>query len=260
MTIKITKASQQKPYLKALIYGKPGAGKTLLASTATDHPELKDVLFINVEGGLMTINDKDIDAAEIGKNEQGENTNRTIEELETVLWNIIAKQESFAKYRTIVIDSATELQARSLEDVVADSKRKKPDRDVSELTQNDYGKDSVRLRTIFRKLRDAPVNVIITALAKSTLDDPKKVNPVVTEIGPYLTASVKESLMGYMDFVWFLYKDDKEVRRLLTQEQGLYRAKTRHPEFAKLIGQKVENPNLADLYTKLLNLYNKGEK
>jgi hypothetical protein len=255
MTIKISKVNKQKPYLKLLVYGKPGAGKTLFAAGAADHPDLKDVLIINIEGGLMTINDKEVDAAEIGKNEKGENTNRTLEELETILWNIIAKQEGFAHYKTIVIDSATELQARSLEDVVADSKKKKPDRDVSEMTQNDYGKDSIRMRTIFRKLRDAPVNLIVTALAKSVVDNPKEQNAKVIEICPSLTAAVKESLMGYVDFVWYLYSDDKGVRRLLTQEQGLFRAKTRHPAFAQMIGSKVDNPNLPDLYSKLCALH-----
>lgn len=250
--MKITKVGKQKPYLKMLIYGKPGAGKTLFAAGAADHPELKDVLFINIEGGLLTINDKDVDAAEIGKNEAGENTNRTLEELESILWNILAKQKGFEKYKTIVIDSVTELQARSLEDVVAESVKKKPDRKVDEMTQNDYGKDSVRMRTLFRKLRDAPINLIVTALAKSVVDNPKAENAKVIEISPSLTAAVRESLMGYLDFVWYLYSDDKGVRRLLTQEQGLFRAKTRHPGFAAVIGPKVENPNLAEMYTQLL--------
>ena len=41
--------------MKILIYGPQGVGKTYLAATAQDHPAMRDVLFLNVEGGLMTI-------------------------------------------------------------------------------------------------------------------------------------------------------------------------------------------------------------
>jgi len=41
--------------MKILVYGPQGAGKTYLAATAQDHPAMRDVLFLSIEGGLMTV-------------------------------------------------------------------------------------------------------------------------------------------------------------------------------------------------------------
>ncbi len=49
------KASERAKYLKLLVYGQPGSGKTYLAGTATKVPELSPVLFIDVEGGTKTL-------------------------------------------------------------------------------------------------------------------------------------------------------------------------------------------------------------
>lgn len=241
------KQSKQKPYLKALIYAKPGLGKTTLAASCLDHPELNDVLFINIDKGLLSIADREVTVAEIGIDESGVSTGNIVKELEDILFKIVAKQPEYAKFKTVVIDSATELQVHNLEDI---SKGK------NQITQPDYGKDSKALKKVASALRDMPLNVIITALAKSRFDGPEDAKKLV-EIGPALTASVSEALMAAVNFVWYLGLDPKSGNRiLLTREMGVIRAKTRNQKFQEMIGDKIENPNLAVLYTKLLEATN----
>ena len=48
-------------YLKLLIYGSPGVGKTSLAGSAVEVPSMRDVLMINAELGVLAIEDLDID-------------------------------------------------------------------------------------------------------------------------------------------------------------------------------------------------------
>ena len=51
------KPSVKDHYLKALIMGNPGVGKTTTATSALAVPEMCDVLFLNVEKGTLAITD-----------------------------------------------------------------------------------------------------------------------------------------------------------------------------------------------------------
>lgn len=242
MTIKLYKQARSKPNFKALIYAKPGMGKTTLAASAADHPDFNDVLFINIDKGSLSIAERDITFAQIGIDEDGKSTNNIVKELEDILFKIVAKQSGYEKFKTVIIDSATELQGRNLEDI---SKGKE------QITQPDYGKDSKALKKIASCLRDMPLNVIITALAKSTFSG-KDDNKVLTEVAPALTASVSEALQAAVDFVWYLGLDKDAKRIMLTKQTGVIRAKTRNAKYQELLGDKVEDPTIPELYAKLL--------
>lgn len=257
--MKIYPLKKSKPFIKVLVYGKPGVGKTTFAASAQDHPELRDVLVINVEGGLLSVSDKNLLVADVGRNDDASTNGKTMQDVEDVAWNIFTRKPGYEKIKTVVVDSLTELQARDLEDLVAkgrERKPKKPDgtlRTADEIFQEDYGQDTARMRRIFRMLRDAPINLVCTALTKSVM--PANVARGQTaepiEVLPNLTNKVGESLMGYMDFVWFFYKDADGNRAILTQTKGVYQAKTRYDKFQQAIGTNVKNPNLPDLYNTL---------
>lgn len=241
---KLYTVQKTKPFIKALIYGKPGVGKTLFASTAMDHADLKDVLFINVEGGLLTIADRQPLAVNIGRNEDGTPNGTIVADLEKVIWALVAKKNGYENIKTVVLDSASELQTINLEDVVlSDGKH-----DIDERKIQDYGKDSARLKRVFRMLKDLKLNVIFTAIVRTTIE---KEGTKILEVAPNLTDKVKEALMGYVDFTWYMYKDDAGVRYMLTEEKGPIRAKTRNKKFYEAIGNKVTNPHLPTLYNTL---------
>ena len=91
-----------------LIYGDPGSGKTHLAGTAQDVPEMADVHVFNIDGGIMTLASRgDIHATNI----------RSVDELEQELFRIANKDPKYAKTKTVVIDNITELQTLALENI-----------------------------------------------------------------------------------------------------------------------------------------------
>lgn len=255
MPYRVTPASV-KGKMNILLYGRQGVGKTILAATAQDHEDMKDVLFLNTDRGLVSIASRnDIDADDIESTEQ----------LEQIFWKIINKDPEYTKYRTVVIDSINELQEINLLERVQESITKKGaqgKRSVDERYQEDYGKSTAMLHRIFRMFRDAPVNVILIGLSKeihSPNDVDKKLGPI--EILPALTPKLGNALMGAVDFVWFLTaKEDAKTsgvtRYLLTRDSGVYRAKTRGIKFAEALGLYVTNPNLSELY----NLYVETEE
>src|SRR6476660_5334933 len=53
------KDPQRNRWLKALVYGSPGAGKTTLFGSAADVPEMCDVLYISAEAGEEALIDND---------------------------------------------------------------------------------------------------------------------------------------------------------------------------------------------------------
>lgn len=249
--MKIQSFGTTRPFLKLLVYGEPGAGKTVFAGQAMDSEHLGKVLFLPIEGGLISIADRNPDFIDIGRADDGTPNNRTLLDLEDLVWKLVNRAAGYEKYKTVVIDSVTDLQSRDLEEIVKSANRK--DADVQ---LQDYGKDTTRMRRVLRMLRDAKLNVILTALARKEQGEN---DPAPTEVRPDLTQSLSNSIMGFMDFVWYLYRDKEDNRTILTQSKGAFRAKTRLPAYAELLGPYVKNPNLATMYSQLCEVTEKSK-
>ncbi len=239
--------------MKILVYGPQGAGKTYLAATAQDHPAMRDVLFLSIEGGLMTVAHRgDIMAEDIPSTDA----------LEDIFWKIANKDPKYAQFKTLVIDSGTELQTMNLEEIVRQAIEKetkqKGDKarktDIDEFWQDDYGKSTNQLKRIFRWYKSLPINIIITALPKKVYprnrSNQEDVEP--TEVRPAFTSKLGDAVMGFVDFVWYLWdaggEDGKIHRYMLTRNKGIFQAKTRGVKFAEALGEVVVDPYLPDLY------------
>lgn len=243
--------------MNILIYGDPGSGKTHLAGTAQDVPQMADVHVFNIDGGIMTLaNRGDIHATDI----------HTADDLEHELFRIVNKDPKYAKTKTVVIDNITELQTLVLEGITAKefANRRKKDKNYSidEVYLEDYGVSGKRLARILRGFRDLPMHVIYIAHKK---DKMRKGTNVLEESKPNLTEKLCTAVMGYMDFVWYLYTADEQVgneevgyrnethRYLLTQPMNNFAAKTRGSEFAQRIGPIIRDPNMVSIMREYIN-------
>lgn len=262
-----------KPYLitnksvagsmNILLYGDPGVGKTVLIGTAQDSKEMAGVLVANVEGGLISLASRgDIQAVNIvticHDKEYTYDEDNAETSLEQLFWDLANKDKKYKGIKTLGIDSVTELQTLNLEEIVDTSMKGNASRkDRDKLWIEDYGKSTVQLKRLFRMYRDLPLNVIWTALPKYKFEKGATENSAPQSCSPSLTDKLAGSLMGYVDFVWYMYateetneetKEDYIERHLLTQAQGGFQAKTRGMKFSEAIGKCVDNPNLAELY------------
>ncbi len=245
--------------MNILVYGDAGAGKTHFAGTAQDHSYMKNVLVFNIDGGIMTLADRgDIQAVNIN----------SLDQLEQEFYKLASKDPEYAGINTIVIDNITELQLMSLEKIVQTEYKNRIKKDkfytIDDIWQEDYGKSTRQLQRLLRGFRDLPMHAIYIAHRKDKI---RKGTTLIEESKPSLSEKLCSSVMGYMDYVWYLYTQDVAVdnndgtfgtrteRYMLTQPINNYLAKTRGSEFAKALGSIIVNPNMNNIMNVYINTY-----
>lgn len=222
--MEITKPTIGDFKVKMMIYGSPGVGKTVLAATAEECPRLAPALYLNVEGGTLSILDKNLDTVEIG----------TFKDIEDVYMFLFKGDH---KYKTVIVDSLTEVQSKNMDGIMAvnmsNPRGTTTRKDVDDIHLADWGKCTNMMKRLIRGFRDLPIHVIYVCLSKTQMDNMQQ-----ETVGPQLTNKVAETATGYVDIIGYLFtmkEEDKIVRKLLTQPSGKWLAKDRSGKLGSLV-------------------------
>jgi hypothetical protein len=161
-------------YAKVVLYGPPGSGKTTMGAT------FPSVLFLSAESGLLSVRDKDIDVWTINGWED-------LEEAYDYL------RKGGHGYKSVVIDSLTEVQKKLAEHIIKKFPGKR--RDYEDLmSQSDWGYAIDKLRKMCRAFRDLPMNVVFIAL------DQQEQGEAETITKPALSGkTMAVELLGWVD-------------------------------------------------------------
>jgi hypothetical protein len=220
-----------------LIYGISGAGKTTLAGSSDSVSEMRPVLFIDVEGGTLSLRNMfpNVEKVRIGSWQAFDSL---YEELKT------GKHE----FKTIVVDSLTEVQKLSME-FTMDTRKGNDPMAIPEIKE--WGINTEHVRKFVRKFRDLPMNVIMTALVRVDVDK----RTTMTTKKPSLTGKAADEVSAFFDIVAHLYietVEEKNERILLTDSIPGVIAKDR----TNLLDKQILNPTMQYIFKQI----QEGEK
>lgn len=210
-------------YIKVLVHGGAGSGKTRLCGTTGGTP-----LIISAESGLLSLSGQEIDVTEV----------KNMEDLQTVYQFLTTD----TKYDWVCLDSISEIA----EVVLSEEKAKNKD------PRKAYGEMQEIMTALLRSFRDLPKNVYFAAKQEKAKDEvtggfiysPSAPGQKIGQAMPYMFDEV---------FALHTWKDaEGNVQRALqTQRDAQYEAKDRSGRL-----DMVEPADLGLIYNKIIN---KGE-
>lgn len=231
-------------YVKMLVYGHPGAGKTYLCATAPDP------LIIITEGDVSKVTLKKA-KKDLGNKIQVVEI-KSLDEFEE-LYNWL-EGGGYENYKTICLDGLTEFQKLAAREIIQNNiERAKKIKKVTDVALIRYSEDVLEegewniltnlTNRIISYLRNLPIDVVMTALVTS----------IKGEImdGPYVQpAKLAKSISAQFNTVCYLgtkITDDPKnprVRVLVTDGTQDFIAK--NP--GGVLPVVIENPNLTEIF------------
>ena len=256
-------------FIKMMVYGEPGSGKSTLFASAVDVPHMNDVLYIDAEKGEMVLDENDriknadnidrvrvsdfrtvasiqefLKAHCIARDNNDEDKLRTLEAMaKGVEPSEIVKPR---RYRTVIVDSLSEVNEfcmYQLLNLSTDMHLDLDDMDVAEW--GEFRKSNQMMQLLTRAYRDLAMNVLFIASAQYSQDELKR-----KAFTPNMTGKLAGQVQGFMDVVGYLQTGKvpegqaEAPRRLWVQPVGNFNAKNRRSVWKQAY---FDNPVMQDI-------------
>lgn len=169
-------------YIKALICGNPGAGKTLISST------FPNPLYASAEGGLMSIADRNIPYVKVETSHDLLAIKHAVDQMPSVREELLGFPVD-----TIVIDTIDEIQRILIRERLEETKK-------DSMTLPDWGWLGEQMQAIIRGFRNMDLNVVFTCHMKEVQDNDS--GRVWFE--PGLQGAIGKQISAYVDLALWL--------------------------------------------------------
>lgn len=205
--MKITKLLKSEQPVTVLLYGGSGVGKTTIAGTATQSPEVfGDVLFLDVDGGLSVISDNDNSYVV-----RITGIRDMVEVLSALTAPEKRKPEEFRNVKTVVFDSLTAFKSVSLAEVAKKSAAKNKRPDAFTQHRGDWMTTGNQITNLLLQLKSAGYNIIATAEETVVRNE----HGHVLEVIPALNPSLASGIVYMFSCVWRVTSSSKTEDRAL---------------------------------------------
>jgi len=259
---RIMSNKKRQRFLNILTYGDFGVGKTTLAASAVEVPEMQNVLLANVESGDMSVEEfEGLDIVDIRTYNQfarlheylrlhckarDANDAEMLKRLEEQFTGEAVDKPK--KYRTIIIDSLTEVQKLAMYQLLGITVGEYPlDVEPESPQFKEWGTSAEMIRLLVRSFRDLPMHTVFVCSQAIDTDDKKK-----RFVTPALPGKLANEVQGFLDVVGYFVAAPSESgelkRRLYLQPGRTFQAKNRFPKFR---GNYVDEPTMQ----KIMNLH-----
>lgn len=229
----IVPVSAEGAYLRVLVHGEPGVGKSVLAGTCPK--------------ALMLVNDPD------------ETSSMAIHGSTADRWHIkdyndLTDAYEFLShggtndYEWVWIDNGTLIQEQGMDQIMIDLVIAKPHRNQWIPDKAEYMENQSRFGTLIRNFKGLDINLGITAHTMRTEDEDGKV--VYLPMFQGGQGAFSQKICGYMGCVFYMQtvvKDGRSKRILYTDKRSKFYAKDRY----SALGGRVENPDFPSIMKKI---------
>ena len=252
-------------WIKLLVYGAHGAGKTELCGSSVDVPAMCDVFMLSAEKGEMTIEETpriknkgglftvQVDnVSQVSKVRdwlvahcmyRDANNEEGLKKLERAVGYDI--EGPAKRFHTVIVDSITEIQAFTMYNILGMKAEHSLDAQIPDQEWPHYNQILNRTQLMMRSFRDLPMHVLMICQRQYTQDETKKMH-----YAPQLLGQSSEKVQGFVDIVGFLQKipaadsTTDDTHRLWVQPVGKFAAKNRKASFEE---DYFDNPTMLQI-------------
>lgn len=254
----IQRIPEADQWIKLLVYGGYGSGKTRLVGTAAAVPRMRDVLVISCEAGDLTLRTEQDALSEEDKGyidtvrvktypqlarvheflrihcrfrdmpkEEGE---PHLKALEAKLFPQSDPKAPARRYFTAALDSVTEAETFSMYSLLSITDNTRLDEETQAPEWAEYKKNNSQLLRLSRAMRDLPMNILMTAASSYIQNEAKQMI-----YQPALTGKLAKQIQGFMDVVGFMHvvpgENGARIHRMLAHPTPRVDAKCRFSNF-----------------------------
>jgi phage nucleotide-binding protein len=187
---RIVPVSQADPYLKVLLYGRNGMGKTRFACTAPK-PLLID---IQEKGTKSVRNYKDVEVF-------------PAKSWKEVVWAYWFLRAGGHDYESVILDTITGMQNVCMVQVLKESEDRDPTKDPKTASQRDWGKLAQLMKEQLLNFRNLDMHVIFTAQER-TYDNEEEER---MERVPDLSPGSRATATACVDIIGRIYKKERRT-------------------------------------------------
>ena len=237
----ITELGTEPFYLKLILYGRYGSGKTYQVGELAKSRGASPVLLIRAEDGAATIDDREgIYATPMITH---------VSQVRDYVYRVAHRQKTqeldYGSIGTIAVDSLSALYDMALREAVDKACAAKPDKDPDIPSLRDYGVANFVMKRLIVELFALPLHVIATALLREEIPEGRV---SASYRGPQLPPALRQAALATSNYTWALHVDGEGRRTIRTRPHGVWDIKTRRNKASEKLPDLIPDPDLSKIF------------